>query len=321
MKTIIVSLLKERYPEFVSGEELSKIINTSRTAVWKHIRNLRENGYEIESYPKLGYRLLHTPDKLFDHELAQVLKTQVLGRTIVYREKIGSTNELAKEIARTGSPKGTLVVAEEQTEGKGRMGRFWHSPGGRGLWFSLILRPAISPADASKITLVTAVGVAKAIRELTGIKAGIKWPNDILIDGRKTAGILTEINAELDRINYLIVGIGINVSLRAEGVPELAQIATSLEEHSGSPVSRIRLLSMILENLDSLYQRFETGDFLTILEDWKKMSVTLNHMVKVTSLRDTDEGIAVDIDVDGALLIRKNDGTIKRVYSGEVTLR
>jgi len=322
MKGQIVSLLKKRYPEYVSGEEISQFLGVSRTAIWKHIKKLKEDGYRIESHSRIGYRLLHIPDRLFTHELAGLLTGKLIGSYIVYRETVGSTNELAKDLAREGAEDGTVVIAEEQTGGKGRLGRDWYSPEGEGLWFSLILRPPISPVEASKITLVAAVAVAKAVRELTGVEAGIKWPNDILVSGRKLTGILTEMSAEIDRVNYVIVGIGVNVNLDSAKLAEgLAETATSIEKESGGRVSRLRLLSGILDRFDVLYEEFINGHFSRILSLWKEMSVTINRWVRVTSFEGVEEGIAFDIDAEGALLLMKKDGSMKRVLSGDVTLR
>ncbi|MBU7007832.1 biotin--[acetyl-CoA-carboxylase] ligase [Phosphitispora fastidiosa] len=322
MKGQIVSLLKKRCPEYVSGEEISQILGVSRTAIWKHIKKLKEDGYRIESHSRIGYRLVHVPDRLFTHELEGLLTGKLIGSYIVYRETVNSTNDLAKELAREGAESGTVVIAEEQTGGKGRMGRKWHSPEGEGLWFSVILRPPISPSEAPKITLVAAVALAKAIRELNGIEAGIKWPNDILISGRKLAGILTEMSAEIDRVNYVIVGIGVNVNLDSEKLAEgLSETATFIEKESCGQVSRLRLLSGILDRFDVLYEEFINGHFSSILSLWKEMSVTINRWVRVTSIAGVDEGIAFDIDAEGALLLMKKDGSMKRVLSGDVTLR
>lgn len=321
MKTRILSLIKDQYPGYISGEEISRILGISRTAVWKHIRKLRENGYQIESHSRVGYRLVQAPDKLYRDELTGLLDTAIIGSDIVYRETVGSTNDLAKELAQKGAADGTVIIAEEQTAGKGRMGRRWFSPAGKGLWFSVILKPEISPTDAPKLTLVTAVAVALALRGI-GIPAGIKWPNDILIHGRKLAGILTEMNAEFDRVHYLIVGIGINVSLGTGILPsELSDIVTSLEEHMEGRYSRIQILASLLNNLDSLYRNFSQGQFSQILTQWKEMSVTLNRKVRIHAIGNVDEGIAFDIDEEGALLLMKEDGTLKRVLSGEVSLR
>ncbi len=321
MKARILALLKKQYPEYVSGEEISRMLGVSRTAVWKHICKLKDSGYWIESQSKMGYRLLNAPDKLYEQELVPLLQTNLIGQRFIYREAVESTNELAKELARQGAQDGTVVIAEEQTGGKGRLGRNWYSPPGQGIWFSIILRPPIAPVDIPKITIVCAVAVAKTIKDFTGVSAGIKWPNDILINNRKVAGILIEMNAETDKVNYLIVGIGINVNLDLKTIPPgLTGIITSLEEQKGGPVTRVGLLAELLNSLDVLYREFIEGNFTPILSVWKEMSVTLNRWVRIDSLNKIDEGIAFDIDNGGALLIMKKDGSMKRILSGEISI-
>jgi BirA family biotin operon repressor/biotin-[acetyl-CoA-carboxylase] ligase len=322
MRAKVLVLLKERHPEYISGEEISRILGVSRTAVWKHIKQLKEGGYQIEAHTKVGYRLIQVTGKLSEYELADLLQGCVVGQNIVLCESVGSTNELAKELAQKGAQEGTVVIAEEQTAGKGRMGRTWYSPDGQGLWFSIILRPHISPVDASKTTLVSAVAVAKAIRDIAKVPAGIKWPNDILIGTEKVCGILTEMNAEIDKVNYLIIGIGINMNLDKTQIPyELVGLATSLAEQKDGGVSRLKLLAEVLRNFDKLYKEFIAGEFSPILKAWKEMSVTLNRWVKVSAVNMQDEGIAFDLDEEGALLLMKKDGSLKRILSGEVSLR
>lgn len=322
MKSKILALLRESDLGFISGQEISRRLGISRTAVWKHIRSLKEGGYNIESHSKIGYRLIETPDRLYGHELISLLKGTVFGRQVIYRETVVSTNELAKELARKEAEEGTVVIAEEQTGGKGRMERVWYSPPGQGLWFSTILRPEIKPVDASKLTLVSAVAVAKTIREVADITAGIKWPNDVLVNQRKVAGILIEMSAEIDKINYLVLGIGVNVSLDGTSIPgELADIATSLEAENKLKVTRVELLAALLNNLDKLYEDFLAGKFKQILNSWKEMSVTLNRRVKVISGSEVEEGVASDLDEDGALVLLKSDGSRKRILSGDVSVR
>lgn len=322
MKSKILALLRESDLGFISGQEISRRLGISRTAVWKHIRSLKEGGYNIESHSKIGYRLIETPDRLYGHELISLLKGMVFGRQVIYRETVVSTNELAKELARKEAEEGTVVIAEEQTGGKGRMERVWYSPPGQGLWFSTILRPVIKPVDASKLTLVSAVAVAKTIREVADIPAGIKWPNDVLVNQRKVAGILIEMSAEIDRINYLVLGIGVNVSLDGTSIPgELANVATSLEAENKLKVTRVELLAALLNNLDKLYEDFLAGKFKQILNSWKEMSVTLNRRVKVISGSEVEEGVASDLDEDGALVLLKSDGSHKRILSGDVSVR
>ncbi len=322
VKARVLSLLKKQSPDYISGEEISRLLGVSRTAVWKHIRKLRNSDYQIESRARTGYRLVRAPDRLEDHELAALLQTCLIGNHLVYRETVDSTNELAKKLAHQGTAEGTVVVAETQTGGKGRMGRIWYSPAGQGLWFSVILKPPLAPPDIPGLNLVWAVAVAKTIQEFTGLAAGIKWPNDILINDRKVAGVLTEMNAEIDKVNYLIVGIGVNVNLDSKTIPpHLAGTVTSLTEQKGSRVARLELLAALLNNLDLLYQEFLAGKFNTIMSAWRQMSVTLHRWVRIKSQNGVEEGIAFDLDESGALLLMKKDGSVKKILYGDVSLR
>ncbi|WP_052218623.1 biotin--[acetyl-CoA-carboxylase] ligase [Thermincola ferriacetica] len=320
MKDEILNLLKKSERSFLSGEEISSRLQVSRTAVWKHIQALREDGYTIESRSKVGYRLVTVPDRLYPGEITAGLKTRVIGSRIVHFDTIGSTNDKGKELAANGAPEGLVIVAEEQTTGRGRLGRTWSSPKGRGIWMSVILRPEINPMDAPKLTLLTAVALARTFDSYPGIQPGIKWPNDVFIKGKKIAGVLTEMNAELERINYVVVGIGVNVNTsRAELPPEIENIATSLYIETGKSWSRKDFLTKLLEELEALYLSFKMGEYAAVVEEWKKYSVTLNKKIKVTSPGVALEGTAVDLDDDGALIVRTRDGSLKRVVAGEIT--
>lgn len=319
VKSEILSLLKKSQPGFVSGEELSSTLNVSRTAVWKHINALREDGYSIESHPRVGYRLVSVPDRLYPDEITAGLKTRVLGKSVVYFAQIDSTNNAAKELAAAGVPEGTVVVAEEQTGGRGRLGRTWYSPAGVGIWLSAILRPDINPLDAPKITLITAVALARTLALYPGVTPGIKWPNDILVEGRKIAGILTEMNAELDRVNFIVLGIGINVNTNSVEMPdELSKIATSLQIVTGRRVDRLGLITKMLANLEELYFMFIEGRFPSIIREWKEFSVTLGQTVRIVNPKgDMIEGLAQDLDNDGALILKTGHGR-KRITAGEI---
>ncbi len=321
-KTEILALLKEHRPDFVSGEEICKKMGVSRTAVWKHIQALREEGYLIDAAPRTGYRLVKIPDRLYGQEIADGLNTEFLGRTVYYYDCIDSTNREARALASGGAPHGTLVVAEEQTGGKGRQGKGWFSPRGMGIWCSLVLRPGIAPAEASPVTLLTAVAVASAVEKTAGVSPGIKWPNDILVDGRKLCGILTEMSAEMERINFLVVGAGINVNIPPESFPaEVRDIATSLRAAKGGEVSRAALLRQYLREYEHYYRVWLDVGFKPVLEEWKKRSVTLNRPVRVSTSRESWEGWAEDVDLSGSLILRLPDGTRQRFTAGEVTLR
>jgi BirA family biotin operon repressor/biotin-[acetyl-CoA-carboxylase] ligase len=322
LKESILKLLKNSRPGYLSGEEICRSLNVTRTAVWKHIQTLREEGYVIDARPRAGYRLTGIPDRLYPAEILEGLATRTLGREIDYYEKVGSTNEAARERAANGAAEGLLVVAEEQTGGKGRLGRQWYSPRSRGIIFTLLLYPPVNPSRVSQVTMLTAVALASAIRSETGVGAGIKWPNDLLVDGRKVCGILAELSAEVDRIGYLVVGIGINANQDFGDFPEdIRDKATSLKLETGATVSRVRLLQVSLESFEHWYGLWLEQGFEPVRAAWKQMSVTLDCPVRIHTLDQAWDGWAEDVDSDGALLLRLPDGSLQRFVSGEVSLR
>lgn len=322
MKEAILEVLRRHPGEYLSGEELSRGLGVSRTAIWKHIQALREAGYQIDSQPRRGHCLLAVPDLLYPEEIRAGGRLGLFGREIHYLTEVGSTNETARSLAEEGAPEGTIVLAEIQTGGRGRLGRMWVSPFGKGIWMSLILRPPIAPPAAPHLTLAAAVAVARAVREVTGLPAGIKWPNDLLVNGRKVCGILTEMKAEVDAVHYIVVGIGINVNLRAEDLPpDVRELATSLMMELGAAVPRVRLAREVLSRLSELYSLYLQEGFPPVREAWKEMNITLGKRVKVSSTWDEYHGTAVDIDNEGALLVRGEDGQQRRFYAGDVTLR
>jgi len=322
LKEEVLKILKKGRPGFVSGEEICQKLNVTRAAVWKHIQSLREDGYLIEARPRAGYILRSVPDRLYPWEIADGLDTAVLGREIYYYPSLTSTNDVAKDLARSGSGEGTLIVAEEQTGGKGRLGRFWHSPPRLGLLFSLILRPAVEPRVVAQVTMVAAVALACAIKETSGLTCGIKWPNDLLAGGRKLGGILTELSAEVDRVSFLVLGAGINVN-QSEGdfPPSISATATSLKIETGRRVDRVELLKASLREMERWYNTWLTGGFAPVLARWKELCVSLNRPVAVHSPLGVTQGWAEDVDEDGALVLRTAGGEIKKFVSGEVSLR
>lgn len=320
MKEKILRFLKEKSPQAVSGEEISKTLGVSRTAIWKQIQQLKNNGYVIESRPNAGYRLIDVPDFLYPAEIKADLETSFLGQEINHYNEVQSTNDLAKRLAAEGAPDGLLVISEGQSGGRGRMGRQWSSPQGTGLWFSLVLRPEVHPLETPKLTVLAAVAVAKSIRKLTGLDAKIKWPNDILINNKKVCGILTELNCEMDRVNFVILGIGINVNV-ASFPEELKDIASSLLIEGGQSFNRLKLLQELLKNLESLYTEFLKGNYQEAWEHWRTLSCTIGNKVRINGQNWQAVGVAVDIDNDGALLLSMPTGEIKRFISGEVSLR
>jgi len=322
LKDAILRLLKERRPEYVSGEEICRRLNVTRTAVWKHIQTLRENGYEIEARPRAGYTLKGVPDRLYPGEILDGLSTRFLGREIYYCDSVSTTNDLAKELARKGAGEGSMVVAEEQTGGKGRLGRKWYAPKYKGIWFSLILCPPVTPPEANQVTMMAAIAIASAIKRETGVWAGIKWPNDLLVGGKKVCGILTELSAEMERINYMVVGIGINVNQDEKDFPEeFREGAASLKVESGGSISRVRLLQASLTEFELWYRIWLEQGFDPVLARWKEMSVSLNCPVQIHTPNKSWDGWAEDVDKDGALLLRLPGGELQRLISGEVSLR
>ncbi|HIX84125.1 MAG TPA: biotin--[acetyl-CoA-carboxylase] ligase [Candidatus Megamonas gallistercoris] len=321
MRSQILNLLKQAGDNFLSGEYLAETLNVSRTAIWKHIKALRDSGYDIESVPRNGYRLLYSPDLLSAEEVKNSLSTKILGSDIKYFTTTDSTNNQAKKLALSGAVDGTIVISEEQGGGRGRLSRSFFCPKYKGIWFSVILRPDFLPQEAPKCTLLAAVAVTKAIYDVTGVKVGIKWPNDILYNGKKLVGILTEMSAEMERINYIVIGIGIDVNISVEEMPEdIRDIATSLSQITGKEVSRLKLLNKLLYHLEQLYIMAQKQNFAPILDEWRKYSITLNQEIKVISGNNVTYGKAVDIDDDGALLVKIN-GQIKRVLAGDVSIR
>lgn len=302
---------------YISGEKLSQRFGVSRTTVWKYIKYFREAGYNIESSSKLGYQLVSSPDKLLPEEIRLGLKTKKVAKKIIYFEQVKSTNTLATQKAKEGTQEGTIVVAEEQKKGRGRMNRDFICPAG-GLWFSVILRPKIKAMLAARITYLFAVAVAETINNLGSIKAEIKWPNDILVDNKKVCGILTEMSAEIDLINYLVVGVGINLNFSADiFTGELEDKATSLLTELGYEINRVNFFQKLLKNIEELY--FKLDDFETVLKRWKELNCTLGKVVTIKDNQREITGKAVDINQNGALILEV-DGEEKKIYSGDLLL-
>ncbi len=289
---------------YVSGEQISAELGISRSAVWKHIKALQDEGYTVEAVRNKGYCLV--ANGIRPAELQPYLQTKWLGRQYQSLSEVDSTNIYAKNLANGGAPDGTVVAADMQTLGRGRLGRAWSSPKGTGLWFSLVLRPQITPDKAPQITLTTAVGVAAALREL-GYDAGIKWPNDIYIGSRKLCGMLTEMHATMEKVEWVVVGIGINC-LNKELPPEIADIATSLALAEDKPVVRAEVLGAVLNKLEYYYELLYTQGFGRIREEWLANNITLGKRVKISTLNETFFGKALDMNEDGSLLVEREDG-------------
>jgi BirA family biotin operon repressor/biotin-[acetyl-CoA-carboxylase] ligase len=320
MKDTILEILRSRIGEYISGEELSKQLKVSRTSIWKHIGALRGEGYIIDSQPKQGYRFISAPDLLLPREIRGGLAARIFGRQkIIYSEKVDSTNDIAKALASKGATEGTIVLAEQQIKGRGRRGRWWDSPFGVGIYLSIILRPKVNPREAPKITVVFGVAAAFAIEKLTSLKPRIKWPNDLLISGKKVGGILTEMSAEMDGIDYVVVGLGLNVNNPRSSFPkEIKGMASSLKEELGRPICRVTLLQCLLGELEFCYQEFVDGNFSSILARWRELTDTLGRLLEVDTFGRRVAGEAIDIDENGALILKDKDGNIHRIIAGDI---
>lgn len=305
---------------YLSGEEISRNLGVSRTAVWKAISALREDGYVIDSVTNKGYRLTESPDRLSAQEISEGLKTTQIGKHIFTYETIDSTNEEAKRQGQAGAPHGSVFVAEQQTGGKGRLGRVWTSPKGQGVWFTILVRTDESPLQISNITLLAGMAVCSGIRKFTGCPAMIKWPNDVVIGSKKVCGILTEISAEIERVNYIAIGIGINANI-PDFPEELSVKATSLQIETGHPISRVKLLQCVLEEFEDLYTRFPTATEPDFLDLYRSVCVSLNRRVSTTRRDKILTGKAIDITPEGELLVELDDGNRIAINAGEVTVQ
>ena len=319
----ILSALRNAGAGAVSGADLSHALGVTRAAIWARIEDLRSFGYEIEASPHHGYRLLNVPDLLHaDDLLTLVTPARIIGRDIRVFEETQSTNDIAEKLARDGVNEGVVVFAESQTHGRGRLGRKWLSPPRKGLWFSVLLRPDLQPQAATQLTVAAATALVRAISSHTGLRPEIKWPNDILIRGKKVAGVLTELSAELDHIRYIILGIGVDVNLVANDLPaDLRKIATSLKIEAGRAFRRADLAAAILQELDHDYARIRNQQFAAVAEEWQAHCATLGRRVAIHIGDRTLEGRAEALDPDGALLLRTDHGHLERVIGGDVTLQ
>lgn len=317
----ILDILEQNRGCHISGADLSRTLGVSRSAVWKQIETLRARGYEIVGGPNLGYLLEGSPDLLYPREIQKNLHTRSFGRQVYHLRSAGSTNQVAQDLARQGCPEGTLVVAEAQTAGRGRWQRPWWSPPESGIWMSLVLRPQLAPYRVPQVTLVAGVSCARAIHKQLGLRTGIKWPNDIVYDGRKLCGILVEMDAAAEQVHFLVVGIGINVNQElADFPPELRDLVTSLRMLAGRPVERLPLVRHLLEVLEKDYDRYCRDGFAAARKGWMSYQATLGKGVKVQAGMEEFTGEACGLDEDGSLLVRLGGGQIRRCIAGEVTL-
>ena len=318
----ILSALRAGDDAGISGADIAERLGISRAAIWARIEELRKLGYDIEASPHRGYRLISAPDLLHaDDLLASLGKTKIIGRDIQVFEQTTSTNDVIEKLARDGVREGAVVFAESQTKGRGRLGRKWMSPLRKGLWFSILLRPDLRPQEATQLTVASATALRRAIEKQTGLKPEIKWPNDILISGKKIAGILTEMSAELDHVKHIILGIGVDVNLSIAEFPvELRKLATSLKIESGKPISRADLAAEILRQLDADYVRICAGKFEAVADEWEEHCTTIGRDVTVHIGERKIRGRAESLDDDGALLLRTEHGRLERIIGCDVTI-
>lgn len=319
MKTEILTMLREA-EGYISGQNLCNYFGVSRTAIWKVMNQLKEDGYKIEAVQNRGYRIVNVPDVLYESELKSRMKTAFMGQKVYYFDSLDSTNIYAKKIA-DEEAEGTLVVADAQQAGKGSRGRGWESSPGEGIWMTVILKPDIQPSDASRLTLVMALSVVRACEQYLQIPLQIKWPNDIVCNGKKVCGILTEMSAELNYINYIVIGIGINVNIQKFS-EELELKATSFYKETGKKINRAGLVALIMKYFEEDYQKFlQTRDLRNLLDDYTKHSVTIGSDIKVLDRKGNYTGKALGVNQEGHLLVQREDGTQVTVLADEVSVR
>lgn len=317
----LLDAFTERGDEFLSGQYLADVLGCSRTAVWKHIEELRKEGFQLEAVRSRGYRIIKTPERVSPDEIRLGLKTDFIGQNIHYEESVDSTQKIAQRLGVDNVPEGTVVIADEQVSGRGRLGRSFQSPKGTGIWMSIILRPRIPLAKTPQLTLIAAVAIVQAIEECTSIVPHIKWPNDILINGKKVTGILTELQAEADRIHSIIIGIGINVNQKKADFPkDLQEIATSLSIEEGNNINRSSLIRAVFSKLEKLYVLYLKKGFGPIKVLWESYAVSIGKMITARTLNGNIYGKALGITDEGVLLVEDEAGTIHSIYSADIEI-
>ncbi len=319
MKHRLLELFKNAGGAYLSGGDISKALEVSRTAIWKHIQALKEDGYTFEAIPRRGYRLLSQPDKLSPADILPYLRTRVLGQNIHCFDEVDSTQNVAQRLIRDGAPEGTLVLAERQTAGRGRLGRHWHSPKGKGIYMSLVVKPEIPLHLTPHLTLLAAVALNRAIRKVVPeVHPAIKWPNDLLINGKKISGILLESSAENEQLQYIVTGVGISCNLEQSDYPEeLNPKATSLMIESGKRIDRARLIAEFLGQLEELYALYYAQGFSPIRTLWEASAATLGQTVRSSDANGNFEGTAVGLNEWGGLILRMADGSERTIYSAD----
>ncbi|WP_067725624.1 biotin--[acetyl-CoA-carboxylase] ligase [Oceanobacillus damuensis] len=315
----LINLLAENEDKFISGQALSESLNISRNAVWKHMKDLGKDGYEIEAKPRKGYRIKEYPDKLSSNTIKWGLESKWIAKTVIHKHSVESTQTIAHRAARENAPHGTIVVADEQTNGRGRMSRTWHSSKEKGIWLSIILRPEMPPNHASQLTLLTATVLADVLNSFEGVEPLIKWPNDILLNQKKTAGILTEMQAEQDRIQYILIGIGLNINHSIEDLSEDIQMkATSLKIETGKEWSIKTIIQRLLTAFETSYDLYMKNGFHPIKEKWEHFGFKIGENIKIQTFSDQWEGKFLGISDEGALLTESIEGKPVKLYSAEI---
>ncbi len=318
----LIQALSNAEGEFLSGQALAEIIGCSRTAIWKHIEELRRDGFVLEAVRSKGYRIISTPKKLSKNDILFGLETERFGRYIYYYDSVDSTQTEAHKLINEGAPEGTIVIADEQTSGKGRLAREWHSLKQKGVWMSLIIKPNLPPQQAPQYTLITAVAIARTIEQLTELTPEIKWPNDILINGKKVVGILTELQAEADQIKALIIGIGMNVNHKQEDFPKLLQpIATSLAIEKGEKVSRVKFIQTFLKIFEDYNTLYLEKGFAPLKMLWENYATSKGKIITATTISKKITGKAIGITDEGVLKLEDEQGNIHHIYSADIDIK
>jgi BirA family biotin operon repressor/biotin-[acetyl-CoA-carboxylase] ligase len=318
----VAAALKAAGGASVSGEVLCRGQGLTRTAIWKAVRQLRREGYTIGASRRVGYRLAAEPDAILPRTIREGLGTRALGSSAVCFRKTCSTNDAGLRLAELRAPEGLVVTAEEQTGGRGRLGRSWHSPAGAGLWFSVILRPNLPVSGAQALTFLGAVSTAYAIRAMYGIPVALKWPNDIMLEGRKLGGVLTELAAESDLIRHAVVGVGLNVNVTRPGFPAaIRDTAASLRTIMRRRIPRVPLLRRILLEMDRRYAELvSSGSGAALVAEWRELTPMIGSIIRVSHFGHVREGTVAGVDPDGALLLRSPSGVVDRLLAGDVTV-
>jgi len=315
----LIRLLAKEKDNFISGQDLSDELNISRSAIWKHMNELKKDGYQIEAQSNKGYRITGFPEKISENTLKWGLETKWAGKEIIHKETVPSTQLIAHEAARNNAPHGTIVIADEQKEGKGRMNRYWHSEKDKGLWISLILRPEIQPQLAPQLTLLSATVLADVLSLHTQTEPMIKWPNDILINEKKCAGILTEMQAEQDRIQYIVIGIGLNVNQEKQALTEaIEKKATSLKIETEKNWPLKGLFQIILTTFENAYDSYIENGFPEVKRKWESYGFKVGQKIRVKTMKESREALFTGISDDGALIVEEENGDLNTLYSAEI---